>query len=196
MGKRSDFERVKYAPTTQMLEAMGVEPESTEPISDGRDFYPTPIEAVWPLMPHLMPGTYFVEPCAGDGRLINHITAYGYTCTDAYDLYPMQLDIDKKNVLDIKECSGDCFITNPPWDRKILHPIIEHLSEIAPTWLLFDADWMHTKQAAPLMRRCAKIISVGRIKWIAGSKNTGKDNCCWYLFDIHHRGNPKFWPRI
>ena len=28
-----------------------------------------------------------------------------------------------------------------------------------------------------------KIVSVGRIKWIPDTKSTGKDNCCWYLFD-------------
>jgi hypothetical protein len=26
-------------------------------------------------------------------------------------------------------------------------------------------------------------VSVGRVKWIPDSKMTGKDNCCWYLFD-------------
>jgi hypothetical protein len=50
------------------------------------------------------------------------------------------------NALDIQAAS--MFITNPPWDRKVLHPLIEHLSSIAPTWLLFDADWMHTKQSS------------------------------------------------
>jgi hypothetical protein len=40
-------------------------------------------------------------------------------------------------------------ITNPPWDRKILHRLIERFSAVGPTWLLFDADWMHTKQSAP-----------------------------------------------
>jgi hypothetical protein len=54
---------------------------------------------------------------------------------------------------------------------------------MAPTWLLFDADWMHTRQSAPFMPRLRKIVSVGRVKWIPDSKMTGKDNCAWYLFD-------------
>jgi len=53
---------------------------------------------------------------------------------------------------------------------------------LAPTWLLFDADWMHTKQAEEYLSRCEKIISVGRLKWIADSDHAGKDNCAWYLF--------------
>jgi len=46
MGKRSSFKRVE------------------------RDFYPTPREAVLPLLLHLEYGTAFSEPCAGDGALI------------------------------------------------------------------------------------------------------------------------------
>ena len=26
------------------------------------------------------------------------------------------------------------------------------------------------------------VVSVGRVKWIPGSKMTGKDNCAWHLF--------------
>ena len=49
MGKRSDFERKP------------------------RDFYPTPREAIEPLIPHLPETGLFAEPCAGDGRLIDCI---------------------------------------------------------------------------------------------------------------------------
>lgn len=77
----------------------------------------------------------------------------------------------------------DCFITNPPWDRKTLHQLLAWLPQQAPTWLLFDADWPHTCQSAPFSHLLHKIISVGRIKWIPDSPFTGKDNCCWYLFD-------------
>jgi hypothetical protein len=80
----------------------------------------------------------------------------------------------------------DCFITNPPWLRSTLHPLILHLSNQHPTWLLFDADWVHTRQAAPYLWRLQKIVSVGRVKWIPGSKFTGKDNCAWHLFDAQN----------
>ena len=43
---------------------------------------------------------------------------------------------------------ADMIITNPPWDTKILHPMIEHFRSQNTTWLLFDADWMHTKQSS------------------------------------------------
>lgn len=160
MGKRSDFERVE------------------------RDFYPTPIEAVRPLVPHLPSELFhFTEPCAGDGRLADHIAALtkGH-CERASDIEPRGHKINKADALTEPDEMAAMFITNPPWDRKVLHPLIVRLSDIAPTWLLFDADWMHTRQATPFMPRLRKVVSVGRVRWIEGSKMTGKDNCCWYLF--------------
>ena len=37
------------------------------------DAYPTPIEAVRPLVPHLRGMHIFAEPCAGDGALVRHL---------------------------------------------------------------------------------------------------------------------------
>lgn len=161
MGKRSSFERIP------------------------RDFYPTPAAAVAPLLPHLAPQTRFCEPCAGDGALIDHLTAAGHVCARARDIEPQRDDIERKDALTTLTGNIDCFITNPPWDRKVLHPLIAHLCQQSPTWLLFDADWMHTKQAAPFLPWLRKIVSVGRVKWIEDSPFTGKDNCCWHLFDAH-----------
>ena len=92
------------------------------------------------------------------------------------------------------------FITNPPWDRKkqngeILHKIIDNRAGQKPTWLLFDSDWMHTKQATPYMKYCVKVVAIGRVKWFPDSKHTGKDNCCWYLFDKNHDGPTEFIAR-
>jgi len=163
MGKRSDFKRIE------------------------RDFYPTPLAAVEPLIPHLPKGRFdFVEPFAGDGQLIWNIIKLrdDCTCILATDIEPLAEGITRADFRDVDMGNVECtFISNSPWDRKILHPAIEHFSEQGPTWLLFDADWMHTKQSAPYMEYCHKIVSVGRVKWIPDSKMTGKDNCAWYLFD-------------
>jgi hypothetical protein len=168
MGKRSSFERVP------------------------RDFYPTPYEAVVPLAAHIVPGTTFVEPCAGDGALIDHLERIGLDCLNAFDIEPQRSDINRADARNILFCRANCFITNPPWSREMLHAIIENLSMQAPTWLLFDADWMHTRQSAPFMPYLRKIVSVGRVKWIPDSPFTGKDNCCWYLFDQHSDAPAQF----
>jgi hypothetical protein len=38
-------------------------------------------------------------------------------------------------------------------------------------------------------------VAIGRVKWIEGSKHTGKDNHAWYRFDTRHRGGPVFHGR-
>lgn len=168
MGKRSSFERIP------------------------RDFYPTPYEAVWPLLPHLPSRSRFCEPCAGDGALIDHLERAGHKCCSAWDIEPQRDDIDRQDAR-TRICGNiDFYITNPPWDRTVLHPIIANLSAWNPTWLLFDADWIHTKQSAPFMPWLHKIVSVGRVKWIPDSKMTGKDNCCWYLFDQSREASTQF----
>jgi len=175
LGKRSDFERVE------------------------RDYYPTPMKAVLPLLPHLAAGTVFIEPCAGDGRLIDHLQAHGHRCTWGVDIepvWPMARVGDATTMKFNPNGGNQYFITNPPWDRKILHPIIENLSNQLPTWLLFDADWMHTRQATPYLTRLEKVVSIGRVKWIEGSKSVGKDNCCWYLFWHKNTIQTQFYGRV
>lgn len=171
MGKRSKFERKKL------------------------DFYPTPEEAIFPLLPHLPPKSTFCEPCAGDGALIRHLTKFGFKCVSAFDVEP-QVDgiaqYDASFMEKIHTNNADYIITNPPWDRWILHQIIERSVFIAPTWLLFDADWMHTRRAARLINFCDMIVSVGRVKWIEGSASAGKDNVCWYRFSPGHTGRTIF----
>ena len=172
MGKRSDFERVP------------------------RDFYPTPEAAFLPLLPHLSDAVSYIEPCAGDGRLIGHMKKHGLEVDAAYDIdsdfgYP----VADATADDYGDVDGKVFLTNPPWDRKLLHPIIDNLTNQAPAWLLFDADWMHTKQSIPFMTYCKTIVSVGRVKWIEDSKMTGKDNCAWYLFDKDYCGSTIFHGR-
>ena len=145
-----------------------------------------------------------MEPCAGDGRLISHIsqlTSGLGECIGAYDIEPRHDYVQKLDALTIESVSGsfskDFFaITNPPWDRKILHPLIDNFLGICPTWLLFDADWMHTKQSATFMTYCKTVVSVGRVKWIEGSKSQGKDNCAWYLFDYSSEEQTQFYGRM
>jgi len=174
MGKRSDFEHRELG------------------------FYPTPYKAVKPLLPHLAPETKYCEPCAGKGDLIRHLATANHVCVAAYDVNLMvdgvtQLDASFLTLADLNQ--ADMIITNPPWERDVLHQIISRCLAIAPAWLLFDADWMHTRQSAPYMPFCEKIVSVGRVKWIENSKDDGKDNCCWYKFNTSTVGNPTFYGR-
>lgn len=163
----------------------------------GNDLYPTPPSAAAPLLPHLPDRTKFIEPCAGDGRLAIFFNRHGHRCVWACDIKPGNRQIERMNALDIdpahvKRTKATHFITNPPWDRPILHALIKLLPTMLPTWLLFDADWAHTDLGRKHGAHCAMIVSVGRVKWIEDSPSAGFDNVCWYLFDAKHRGPPKF----
>jgi hypothetical protein len=147
-----------------------------------KDFWRTPREALAPLLPCLPAGTVFAEPCAGDGALVDLLERAGHKCVWATDMWPARDDIGQADALMLRNIGADCFITNPPWRRDWLHPLIDHLSAMLPTWLLLDADYMFTKQAVPYLRHCHKIVTVGRVKWIPGSPSVGKDNAAWYFF--------------
>ena len=166
MGKRSYFERREA------------------------DFYPTPLAAVAPLIPYLHGIRSFAEPCAGDGALVRHLESFGLRCVYAGDIRTGQdaLALDHYG-------AAEAIITNPPYTRDLMHRLIEHFQRIAPTWLLLDTDWASTRQSVPFLPCCSDIVAIGRVKWIEGSKHTGKDNHAWFRFDSRHSAGPVFHGR-
>jgi hypothetical protein len=166
MGKRSDFKRRP------------------------RDFYPTPLAAVQPLIPHLNGTRRFAEPCCGNGDLINHLEGFGLEC-----IYAGDIEAGRSGDALARDCYGRgkySIITNPPHKREVMHELIEHFWGIAPTWLLIDLDWAANLQATPYLWRCTDMVVIGRVKWIENSKYTGKENYGWYRFDGDHRGGPRY----
>lgn len=153
MGKRSNFPKIPKDAY------MTFDPRATKPLMDH-------------LVVH-MPISYY-EPCVGNRDLINLLSSFD--CVGNSDA-----ELDARTTQ--YDTNADYFITNPPWTRKILHPIIDNLRLQRPTWLLFDAAWMFTAQSASYMQYCKTIIAVGRLRWIPGTSMDGKDDCAWYLFD-------------
>jgi hypothetical protein len=169
MGKRSSFERRKA------------------------DFYPTPRAAVVHLIPYLRGIRSFAEPCAGDGDLVRHLESFGLRRVYAGDIRTGHdaLTVDSCGVV-------DAIITNPPFSREsrpLMHRMILHFQRIAPTWLLLPHDWSTNKGSAPYLRCCSDIVAIGRVKWIEGSKYTGKDNYGWFRFEARHANGPVFHGR-
>lgn len=176
-----------------------------------RDYYPTiDPRAVTPLVAHLGSGVRYAEPCAGAGDLVDLLAPHGWQCAWAADLLPMRRTVHSTGQLIAKQDVAtlpatmeaepgldefDVFVTNPAWDRKILHKKIETLMRIKPTWLLFDAAWKETKQAARFGRYCHTIISVGRLQWVEGTDAQSTDDCSWYGFDASRDWETRYiWP--
>ena len=168
-----------------------------------RDFYQTPLEGVMPLLVHLPHRATFIEPCAGDGRLVRHLGRYGHRCLYACDILPQpsgSVKIAQRDILQPPLLpddhqplpQADYIITNPPWSRELLHPMIDVFRRQAPTWLLFDAGWMFTGQAKPYLAFCDLIVNVGRLSWM-GNGVSGVDDCCWYRFN-DRKSRPVFIP--
>jgi hypothetical protein len=150
-----------------------------------RDDYATPSEAFQPLIPFLK-WKKLVEPCPGEGKLTRHMRKAGFKVT------PIHADA-RSYCYDL--VGETMFVTNPPWTRSVLHPIIVNLSDQAPTWLLMDADWAHLLCARPYLNRLRAIVSVGRVKWFPNSGGISLDNSAWYLFEYPSRRVTRFYGR-
>lgn len=136
--------------------------------------------AVPPLLPYL-DVREFVEPCAGEGHLLDQLEGYGLRCSRAVDVEPGRFDIEQGDACTLRT-GGVPVITNPPWSRGVLHEIIANLAPQGDTWLLFDADWLFTQQSAANRQYLHLVVPIGRLRWIAGSDHDAQDSCAWYLF--------------
>lgn len=169
MGKRSDFTRRKS------------------------DKYLTPYECVPPLLPYLQDISTFIEPCAGDGRLVRHLERHGLRCISAFDTEPDSLMVRIGDALTETLPPCDAVISNFPWTRALMHPILDRMMRHVQTWSLHDANWMFTRQAVPYLKHCSHIVTVGRVKWIEGTTMASKDDVAWFRFDINHTEGPRFY---
>lgn len=170
-----------------------------------RGFWPTPKEAVIPLIPYLPPRARYGEPLAGNGALIQHLAELwpGGRCLWASDLQPEGPAIDQLDALSIDSEAAELvnlWITNPPWPKigqrgDPAMSIIQHLIGIAPGWFLLPFDFAANDYFKRLIRHCADIVPIGRVKWVPDSKDVGKDNCAWFYFDALNRAPATMRPR-
>ena len=82
-------------------------------------------------------------------------------------------------------CGIDLIVTNPPFTRTVLMPMLNHFITLKPTWLLLPAGYMNNVYFGEAMRRCSKVVSIGRLKWIKDSKHSSTDDFCWYFWPQH-----------
>jgi hypothetical protein len=155
-----------------------------------RDFYPTPYEAVVPLVPYLRRDGVktFAEMCCGDGDLIRHLESFDLTCVARGDIVTGQ-DARKLTLADYN--GADAGITNPPFKNpgdptrginatRLLRELVQHFLDLGkPFYLLLSHDWSTNENVAPFLEHCSHIIVVGRVKWIKGTRTGGMENSCW-----------------
>jgi hypothetical protein len=146
--------------------------------------------AMPPLLPHLF-GRRFVEPCAGRGALIDLCERQGLQCVAAYDIAPRRDDIEVADAGTVRLPPCDQVITNTPWTRRLMVAILANLADQAMTFALLDHAWACNKGAA-LLKRCHKIIAVGRLQWVEDTEHDHTADCAWYLFGPNPPPHPLF----
>ena len=132
-----------------------------------RDLYETlDSRAIPPNFLKHITGKRFYEPSCGSGKLIDHLKPYA-ECVGASDIVPLGVGVEK-DALELSEDDlkdTDCIITNPVYKKDLLLPLISHLSSLRPTWLLLPADLMHNGYMIESMKRCERVVSIGRLYW-------------------------------
>lgn len=162
MSKRSDFEKVP------------------------RDFYPTTDPKALPeAFIKEVRGKTYAEPCCGAGDLVD-LLMDGATCKWESDVEDRGAGVVKDAMEVTKEDLSECnlIITNPPYTKSVLLPMIDHFISLKPTWLLLPSDFMHNIYFGPYMAKCSKVISVGRICWFPkdGKRVASTENYAWYYW--------------
>lgn len=160
-----------------------------------RGFWPTPLAAARPLIPHLPAQAAWIEPCAGNGALVSHLTQLwpGGRLVGAFDIEPQAPGIDTADARLLK-AEPDLFITNPPWPKTGQRgnpalSIIVHLMHLAPCWMLLPWDFGANDYFREVRNACVSVLPIGRVSWLDNGKG-GMDNAAWYLFDARHRAGP------
>lgn len=131
-----------------------------------KDFYAT-------IDPNAIPQTFrefiehdsYAEPCYGGGDLEKLLEGVAVCLwkSDIREVKAVQKDGLHLTEEDVSSC--DYIITNPPYTKDVLLPLIDHWRNLKPTWLLLPADFMHNKYFKPYMDCCSLVLSVGRLYW-------------------------------
>lgn len=171
-----------------------------------RGYWPTPREAVVPLIPYLPARARYGEPCAGNGALIGHLRELwpGGQNVWASDIHPDAGGIETIDALQIYRRPDqiwhvDLWITNPPWPKTGQRgdpalSIILNLTTVAPGWFLLPFAFAANSYFSRVIDRCSDIVPIGRVSWV-GNGQPGKDDSAWFRFDQRNRAPAAVRPR-
>ena len=126
-------------------------------------------------------------------NLVQHLACYNYQCLWQSDI---RYGRDALDLTAVAFVGCDAIISNPPWTFQIMDPLLRHFLQFKPVWFLLSADYAHNVQSAWSMQHCSHMVSIGRVRWMPGSRRTGMDNCAWYRFQASHKDGPHFYPRV
>lgn len=161
MGKRSNFKKIE------------------------KDFYPSIDPRIGEALAPYVRGCRYAEPCYGSGDLESQLmdAAMCFWRSDIRENSGERMDALKLSEEHVTYC--DYIITNPPFSRGVLLPMIRHFTSLRPTWLLLPGDMIYNKYMREFTLELQMVVPVGRLYWFMenGKYTRGTDNYAWFLFD-------------
>lgn len=149
---------------------------------DAADFYPTPLSAFEPLIPHLPKDALIWEPACGDGRLIRWMRKANLQA-DGTDIHA-GLQFDFLHDFTRREC----IVTNPPF--SLAQEFVEHAIEFADeVFMLLRLNFLGSQKRRDWWRECepsALFVLSDRPDFTGD----GGDSCeyAWFFWGERHRG--------
>lgn len=148
------------------------------------DFYPTPVECTWALLPTLTDWPQKVwEPSCGDGGIASHLETAGFDVvgTDLVDRGYGEGGVD---FLKTTERRADAIITNPPFGA-LVSAFITHAFDLEATHIamLVNVNLWHAANRTKLWRRRLPEV-VYAMCWKPDFTGAGRPyfNCIWTVW--------------
>lgn len=146
------------------------------------DYYPTPRECIYPLLEHIdfSKVKTFLEPCKGDGRILDLIP-------DKIEKYWAEIELGV-DYLSTPFSNIDLIITNPPFSLAIEF-ITKSLKEARTVIYLQRLNWLGSQSRKEFWNQNIpdKIFVLSKRpqfrKELGLEKGTDSTEYCWYIWD-------------
>jgi hypothetical protein len=185
----------------QAMRSRDPAPLLPQPARTGTDWHPTPpcltLALTRFVLPGLPPGPVW-EPCAGDGRLARAIEAEGRQVI-ATDIAPRCAAVARHDLRADPPAgtAGASLVTNLPWDRALLDPLIGRglmlldSGVLQAMALLLRPDKLFAGSRADAFNRAAELWQCSwRPVWIEGSTRNPRWAAFWAVWRRNYAGPP------
>ena len=126
----------------------------------------TPLEAVWPLLPHLPKEAIIWEMCPGAGKLVKYLRHEGWIVINKKIDSLVQLPYQPFNII----------VTNPPWSKK--HLFIQRCVELQkPFGLLLPVRTLGVARCQNWLTTCDFLFLRKRVDFTGGG--APYEACMW-----------------
>jgi hypothetical protein len=169
------------------------------PKRDGPDFWPTPVTLVTACVKQVLPalpdGPVW-ECAAGDGRLVDAITAAGRS-VHASDLYPQDNTEPCNFLTALPPCAGSIVLTNPPYNASddFIERGLALLDEgsVAGIALLLRHDHLQASSRVTAFNRAVLEVHCNwRPIWIDGTEGQPRWSFHWIIWGNEPRQAPRY----